>query len=397
MVVNVCDVVKVGTMAETTANWQKLYTYIKGLQTDEEIIVNFTGLVLVKPWVNIYFREIVKDKRVKVQIHDSNAIVYGISYMILMSGKEIKDKLIHTTTQRTSIVDKKAASRIERYTNLLIDVCRIMTNDDGKRVLRVDLQKKISQISSDEILMAICNSIDTVLECTASNIELIELDLTNVTILDTFYEKVAQLKNKYNKKGYKYTELDAYEEQKIIRIIKHRCYDENKYITDAERARIICNKVPYNGVVMLNLFKITRGKNNFGQYDNGKITISRMAVFKGYDNRTGKLVFVAYSDTSEDDEDEMYGSLEAREYKFAPSEIGYAHHFAGTCGFFNEPVQIHKDAYRSVRVLEDGAVHRQIVTLPEYIKIVLDNCNIEYNSAYLDKAIAQSKINMQAV
>ena len=73
-------------------------------------------------------------------------------------------------------------------------------------------------------------------------------------------------------------------------------------------------------------------------------------------------------------------------------QVGLTDKFTGLLYHFNLPIQYSKDDYiQSYCEDEDGVIWQVQLTLPQYIKMVLDSFGVMYNGASLIYAITKTR------
>lgn len=367
--------------------------------TDEEdtVMFDFNRIRLIQPWKNELFKTFIADKRVKIRIYTDELTKRTIDMMLKMGNYDTEGKVenINIVVQTTDTTKVKTIKRLAE------NIKNIIVYDSTEHTLDLLVRKAITQIGNPETVDGIKMALEKTVEA-HPDIKKIRLNYTNVTIQGNMFKLLAAIGKDcgFEKAGILVEELDT-NEDKIKKLAVHRVLEDTMNKSTSTKLMDIKNdNIKPGAAVMLHMFKETKSKNEFNQMNDGEYTISRVAIFNGYEKRNNEIVlkFTAYfKDTFctrrhyylENDYEELT-KMRTKEYRFEIGEIGYADKFTGTKAHFHLPIQF--DENDSLTTYKEGVLNVQTikVTLPEYIKMVLDDNRIKYDTDLLLKCIGKT-------
>lgn len=369
--------------------------------TDEEdtVVFDFNRIRLIQPWKNEIFKTFIADKRVKIKIYTDETTKRTIDMMLKMGNLnyDITDKVENINI----IVQTTDTAKVKTIKRLAENVKNVTVYKSDEHLLELLVRKAVTQIGNPETVDGIKMALKQVVE-KHPDIRRIRLNYTNVTIQGNMFKLLAAIEKdcEFDKLGIIVEELDT-NEDKIKKLAIHRALKDTMNKSISEKIMDIKNdNIKPGAVVMLHMFKETKSKNEFNQMNDGEYAVSRVAIFNGFEKRNNDIVlkFTAYiKDTFctrrhyylENDYEELT-KMKTKEYRFEVNEIGYADKFTGTRAHFHLPIQF--DENDSLTTYKEGVINVQIikVTLPEYIKMVLDDNRIKYDADLLLKCIGKT-------
>lgn len=364
---------------------------------DDTVVFDFNRIRLIQPWKNEMFKTFIADKRVKIKIYTDELTKRTIDMMLKMGNYDTEGKVENINI----VVETTDTAKIKNTKRLAENVKNVIEYKSDEHMLSLLVRKAVTQIGNPETVDGIKMALEQVVE-KHPDIRLIRLNYTNVTIQGNMFKLLAAISKDcgFDKKGIIIEELDT-NEDKIKKLAIHRVLKDtmNKSISD-KIMDIKNDNIKPGAAVMLHMFKETKSKNEFNQMNDGEYTISRVAIFNGFEKRNNEITlkFTAYfKDTFctrrhyylENDYEELT-KMKTKEYRFEINEIGYADKFTGTKAHFHLPIQF--DENDSLITYKEGVLNVQTikVTLPEYIKMVLDDNRIKYDADLLLKCIGKT-------
>lgn len=364
---------------------------------DDTVVFDFNRIRLIQPWKNEMFKTFIADKRVKIKIYTDELTKRTIDMMLKMGNYDTEGKVENINI----VVETTDTAKIKNTKRLAENVKNVIEYKSDEHMLSLLVRKAVTQIGNPETVDGIKMALEQVVE-KHPDVRLIRLNYTNVTIQGNMFKLLAAISKDcgFDKKGIIIEELDT-NEDKIKKLAIHRVLKDtmNKSISD-KIMDIKNDNIKPGAAVMLHMFKETKSKNEFNQMNDGEYTISRVAIFNGFEKRNNEITlkFTAYfKDTFctrrhyylENDYEELT-KMKTKEYRFEINEIGYADKFTGTKAHFHLPIQF--DENDSLITYKEGVLNVQTikVTLPEYIKMVLDDNRIKYDADLLLKCIGKT-------
>lgn len=367
--------------------------------TDETdtVLFDFNRIRLIQPWKNGIFKTFIADKRVKIKIYTDETTKNTIDMMLKMGNYDTEGKVENINIVITPS-DTSEAKNIRMLASAIGN--RIAYNSEDHS-LNLDIRYCVTQIGDPETVTSIKVALEKAVEANP-DVRVIRLNYTNTNIQGNMFKLLADIEKDcgFDKRGIVVQELDT-NEDKIKKLAIHRVLKgSNKKTIGDKLTDIRKDGIKPGAVVMLHLFKESKSKNEFNQMSDGVYSISRVAIFKGFEKRNNEIIlkFIAYyKDTFctrrhyylENDYEELT-EMKTKEYKFEINEIGYSDKFTGARAHFHLPIQF--DEKDSLITYKEGVIDVQTikVTLPEYIKMVLDDNRILYDNNLLLNCIIKT-------
>ena len=368
---------------------------------DEDVMLDFCGLNVTTPWLNPMFCELMVNERVHIRVSEDEACVRNIEVTLKLIGcKNINrvENVYKSEIKVDPVKEKRIADFRERFaktTEVVGDKLNIRFRLSG-----------LTQVSSDDTIEILGDYIKEF--CSGDkNIKYVEFDSTGVILGKSRITAVADMLNSsfFSDNGIVTSERDDINSDVVEKIRAHRLVDASERLSVDKRISILKQyEIKEGTVVMLSIFKKTRGVNEFGQMDDGRPSISRVAIFRGYKKEYGSeaiLSFRSYKKntfrTREDycldnDFNDDISEMEYQDFNFKVSEIGFMDKFTGKRAHFNYPIQFDDTGYLYGYVVGDGGSIKTVkYNLPAYAKYVFDSWEIEYNKESLDFCIKESE------
>lgn len=364
---------------------------------DDTVVFDFNRIRLIQPWKNEMFKTFIADKRVKIKIYTDEMTKRTIDMMLKMGNYDTEGKVENINI----VVQTTDTAKVKNIKRLADNVKNVISYNSEKHLLELVVRKAVTQIGNPETVEGIKMALEQTVE-KHPDVRLIQLNFTNVTIQGNMFKLIASISKDcgFDDRYIRVEELDT-NEDKIKKLAIHRVLkDTMKKSTSDKIVDIKNDNIKPGAVVMLHMFKETKSKNEFNQMNDGEYTISRVAIFNGFEKRNNEIIlrFTAYfKDTFctrrhyylENDYEELT-KMRTKEYRFEINEIGYADKFTGTKAHFHLPIQF--DENDSLTTYKEGVLNVQTikVTLPEYIKMVLDDNRVRYDTELLLKCIGKT-------
>ena len=387
-IISVRDILKVDTISRSTGAWKELIKLANG--TDGDILFDFRGIQLIEPWTNEDFKQLMKNERVHLKVYTAEETKNTIELMLaighLKTGRvENEDIMVeYTLTDK----EKKVLFAKEQ----ILDNMKMV---DGK--MSIEIGNIRSFISESITVEGLQHAIEK--HVTESGIKEFKVGLSGVTITDPMLLKLAELINHFEEQGI-FVEMTSNEDEVINKIITFQCIG-SKQLSARERFEIFKETIRPKTVGMLARYSKTGRLDSLGRMGDGQPIMCRPAIFDGFVKRDGVVharfttfplsTFYTKQDYCLDNDGASLKTPRTEVMYAAMPDIGLCDKFTGREFHFNMPIQLtQEDGYTTYRV-KDGNIETIKIILPEYIKRVLDDHTIEYDSAALLDAIVENK------
>lgn len=395
---NIKDEYKLKGIGENTRIYRYLIDRFKDV--DEDILLNFIGYNVSEPWLNLDFVELMSNEHIYIRVSGDEAFARNVEVTLKLIGC----KNIHRVESVYKTEIKYDPAKERRVNNFKEMFSKTFSVNGNKLEVKVR-NSGLTQVSNDDTLGILGDCIKEY--CNSNpNIKEVEIDSTGVILGKSRVAAVAELLNSsyFVDNNIETFIKDDYDTDLVDKIKAHRLIKAGEVLSVDKRISILKNYGIKEGtVVMLSIFKITKGKNEFGQMNDGVPAISRIAVFKGYKKERGSeaiLSFRSYKKntfrTREDycldnDFNDDITEMSYQDYNFKVSEIGFMDKFTGSRAHFNLPIQFDMSGYMYSYVkLDNGSITSCKYNLPAYTKHVFDSWGIKYNEDSLDFCIKES-------
>ena len=222
----------------------------------------------------------------------------------------------------------------------------------------------------------------------------------NIHIHDSVLEKLIVFTEELRLEGLEFEFLSDNKDM-MDRYHASYVYVNSKYLTVEDKIKIISNIIPKHTVGMLARYKSSRALDKFGREGSGEIIICRAAIFLGF-KKVGDVVNAVFLEFNGntfytkdhwylDNDGEVLKRLEKNIVSMDIEDLGIYNKFLGKKYHFMEPIQTDSEGYTTMYKLdENGRVKHEKVSIPERIKLVLDDWGIKYNKELLDKCIEKT-------
>mgnify|MGYP000844788877 FL=1 len=384
--IKVSDIYNVTQISKTNSDaWERLYKLMEN--ETEDVLFDFKDINLEEPWNNEAFKKFIGNERVHMKIYSSEKIKDTIELACklgnLKTGRVINEDEI---VEVEPVKDLKQEKLIQNIVN------NISIVEDTGMLYMPDVA---SQITNHSTVTALEKAIVGFAETT--HIKKLAIDTETMFIQVNIIELLANMIGKLKSQGIDVIIMSR-DPDISGKINMYRCFSGSRKLTPRERIKIFKETLQPNTVGMLSKFKDTRRVDEFGRKGDGKPIMCRVAIYKGIKN--GQVHFITFNGKyfftklhySLDHDGEELKNLVTEHYSMPVEQVGLTDKFTGLLYHFNLPIQYSKDDYiQSYCEDEDGVIRQVQLTLPQYIKMVLDSFGVMYNGASLIYAITKTR------
>lgn len=363
--------------------WETLSNIMASKGENDTVLFDFKGMDLIEPWANIEFQTFIKDERVYMKMYSSEKEANTINQLCKIAG--VKSGRCYNEGIYVEARPSSEEKKLKRY------ITRFKTNTeivDGLLVFDYIYDCVSEKIVIDALKRIIDEQSD--LKGVILKFGYAEVHGTMFKPLSDFY---LELKSKYDTVEFEFEDVDA--RGKLNTLITTHAASE---MTEGERIKLFEKLVKKDQVGVLTLYKKGR-KDALGRSGEGEIVFTRPAIFRGFKQNDRKIVvvFEAYRgdrfytklDYKLDNGGHELGELVPEKYEFSINEIGVFDKMRGESAHFNNPITLNKSEKKKVyrEKKETGELTTELKTLSEFMKLVLDDNNIQYNKEELDRCI----------
>lgn len=382
----------------------------------EGTLFDFDGVELVEPWQSEQFKKFFADTRAYLRIYTSEVTKHTIDTMCRIGGIKdgrVENVDIYSTSPKT---ETKEEAAIRRLTAKFHDAMKQKHMPLGIRG-ELNMEDIISQLGSKESVQAIAEAIK--LYSQETDIKEYRVKLGMMAVLVSLIPDVARMISDLNAAGYEVevtsTDPDISEKINIwLSMSNGRRYNE------AQKVMLLTNLTPQGLVGMLTEYKVTRGTDEFGRCNGGKAVACRPAIFLGVRElkdgshaavfqRFRKKQFMPRLQYCLDNDGAKHPGLQWDTVHIPIRDLGIYDKYLGRLYHFMEPIQYDpEDRYTTYICDEDTASadgtgsdeeksHIRVahITLPEFLKLTLNDFDINYNTKALDQAIYDTDIYLR--
>lgn len=366
---------------------------------NEEVVVDFKGINLVEPWLNAKFREFMAKKTANLVLYNSEDVADYIKTMCITGGmgnNRVKDITIHVEKGKT-----REELAIERVANNWQDI--IVPSETAADVAIINIRKMIDQISSAKTIRYIEKAIE-IYHNNHPNVIKYVLNTESMSVEAHSIEAIGKLIVTLQQRDKIYLRLQNNDpavenDSRMFAAIKSQGeYDNDKRLESIEKYL----KSGRPGLLMA--YARSRSVDRMGRSGNGEIRSCQPAIYLGLRNTSegpamrfkvyqlDKFCTRVHWALEHDGESHK---IVSREVVIPVSNCGLYGIYLGKEYHFNEPLQYHSGidngSVKMYEVNEKGNSVRVEMTIPEFIKRVLDDYNEEYDKEYLDRCIMRTK------
>ncbi len=393
--VKVKDIYNVTQISKTNSEaWERLIKFMNG--KTEEVLFDFEDIELTEPWNNEMFSKLIGNELVYIKVYSSEKIKTTIDLACsignIKSGRVINEDEIlmnEPTTDR----------QLEALKNRFIQAINIK---DG--IAKLVLEDVIENVSEGKTIKALESAIEQI--NADQGVKFFELEI-NIFIQLNIVKILANTLTNLAEKGIE-VEIDPTNMELSGKVSIYQCIEGTTKWGPAKRASIFKDTVEKNTVGMLTKYKETKKVDEFGRSGCGEISYCKVALFKGF-KKVGRdivLQFEIFNNKtfctklhySLEYNGESLDELDKEDIEIRIQDIGLCNKFIGRLYHFNFPIQYGPADYiNTYKENSDGSIEQVDVTLPEHIKMVLDDFDIKFNRKSLIYSINETENYLEAL
>ena len=429
------------SIIKTNETWLKVLNYVESLG-EEDVKLVFDFVSCYSPLDLSNFRRLIAKNNIYAEFIDckpelSDELAKNINLTCILDGYKEGRFTAKCFKQKIETPPISVTTAADRICNQLAEKA-IINEETG--ICDVRYCDIYTQLGSPNTIQGIISAILKIYEEKgAKNYILYFSDYSiNPEIVDALANKIVQLSNKYDIS----VDVDM-EDEDTINYYKSSLYKYTSTDITIQRKFRGFQKLKYNTAGQLIKYKHTRAVDNLGREGHGKKVASRVAVYRGlatlngykktvnmipkeildkytvdneeeilYNEKGEQLSFNniyiiidelplkyfqthAYFSCSDDEEENELAymdSLPFQTQKIPLTHIGLYGEFIGRRYHFLEPWQ--ESLEESEKVItgfdSNNFIHHEVLTVPQRIKLVFDDWEVDYNKEELNKAIEKN-------
>lgn len=360
---------------------------------DRKIILDFHYIELAKPENNQDFLDIITDSRIFIRLYNNNELYKTIKFILLLSNID-SDSKVENIIKNVAPPPTRWDKEKERIFNF-INGTYILEDGIGK----IKLCDEISVINRNPYIQGISD----VIHAHKDETNTFELYMYGMEIVKTQLETLASLIVELTNINIELRVLTNDDE--VDKIVKtYLNLGKNKNLSVRERIKLLEEMIPIKTAGMLTTYKKGGKRDIFGRYGNAEPVKTLPAIYKGHDDEYAHFTVYRQSAFSRRleyelrNDGETHPGLSSYDYKVKIKELGICAGCIGSRYHFNMPIQFDKEGMQSIyRDTPDGDFEVIQVSIPQFLKMVFDDWDIDYNSTELSAAIKVTKDRLRKI
>lgn len=359
---------------------------------DEKVILDFRYIELNKPEVNQDFIDIVNDERVSIRLHNDADLYKTIMFMLILSNIDTEGKvenIIHTIEAPRDRWDIEK-ERIFNFIN------KTYVLEDG--IGKIKLCDEISVINRNTYV----EGIRDVIEAHKNETNKFELHTYGMEIVKIQLDSISSLIVELLSNGIELQVLTSDDEvEKIVKTYLN--LGKNKNLSIEDKIKLLDDIIPLKTAGMLTTYVKSGKKDIFGRSGNAEVATTLPAIYLGHDGEFAyfdvfrERTFSRRLEYELRHDGEEHPGLLHQEKKVKLKELGICASCIGSRNHFNMPLQFDKQGMQKVYVDSADEDLKVIeVSFPQYMKMVLDDWDIDYNVTEMFSSIKVTKDKLRA-
>lgn len=354
--------------------WRRIHDMVVEKYPEEEVLIDFEGIQLINAWESEYFVNMIRHENFYFKVYFNATLAEAIDLVCKTSIPQLKTGRVENY-QPTEVIEKP---------KFVISPTEVKAVEDGMVTDGNELKVKYvySAIERIESIMAL----DKAIRNKYQDEKVIILDLDEVILqkmmVSELYNMNMQLESDL---GVKVKCINMYRQKEYDMCVKFGPNININNLSKDDRIQIISKNLPKGAIVILVKYKDTRAaKDAF----NLQRQWSRYARFDGFIK--GKAKFTTFRQDSFhtpyhlEHTESSYTKVEKVDVFVEPEGLGFWDYFLGANYHVNFAVQFDRERTHEEWYLDcDGEPCCQKFTVPDYIELVVEENDIDYNREHL--------------
>lgn len=385
MDINVHKLLGIDTIsAGNNKPWMTLIAHMDGVPADEHVTFDFGGLTIKDPYTSDGFIQLMRDKRVSMVFHNSDAMVKNIKLSCLINNINCS---ITNVDDPVVVEETKEEKRLRTAVNHL---AAAFETDATMTIGTLPVYKVYDQIGQVGTVKYIEGAIKKY--CKDTGIKDVSVVTGNMNVQLFLIKAMAEMVMRFKGEGIEVKFLSTNKEF-VDNMNMRLDICESEY-DDNDRFKLMQKKLCPNKVGILTRYREGKAKDEFGRYGKGEQLSARIAVFIGFARQNGEVVahFRSYNSSTFytkvhwalEHDGEVLKKLDSQDHYIKMSEIGIYNDFIGSRFHFSTAVQYAPNgSERMFNLVGQDKVVARYLTIPERAKAVFDDFDIPYDRASL--------------
>ena len=392
------DIYRVDTISKGNGKaWMTLMNWVRdNLGPDEQVQFDFKGIELINPWLTPEFNLFMQDKRIYMKIWNNQDTANTINIMCTMNDNTQEVRAVNVvvpvqkklTKEELAIIAK--AQELQQYFEI---------NGNNPKMAVLHIHKRFDQIGVPITI----SYIEAAMKQFAKEhgVTKIRLDAIGISIQSSVIKNLTNLIKSMEDEGVE-LEINSTDEEVMNKVNMYQSLDGNEVTSEKDRVRII-KALLHNGKVgMLIKYRDSRAADEFGRRGKGKPISCRVAIYRGLKREKDGIhalittfngkTFYTRTHWSLEKDNEILSKLDTEELSIPVEQLGVYNSFLGSHYHLVAPIQKKvEDTMTMYSLDENHKIIRNNLTIPERIKVVLDDWGISYDRESLQMCIQQTK------
>jgi hypothetical protein len=369
--------------------WEKIYNALINVDVDTMIV--FKNVRLKDPFKSNALKKLLKENdHIYVRfLNDEEALKNlrtSLIFMGLMDESRVEN--VNTRADQKTQIEMK----IEENGNDMYDMFSINDN-----VATFDFSKKYQQLENSQSVTYCKHAINRLIE--EKGIRQFIIVIGKLKTSDAVLSSLANMMYTYNKENID-VKIDL-ENDERCRMLNLYSFKLNNRIYNSKEKMKIAMRVLKDGTPgLLQRYKKTKAVDDFGRQGNGEVIRCRISVCRGFNIEAQEVMFDTFDNEKfmtriqwiDMNDSEDIERLEPERVSIPIDDLGVCDEFLGARYHFMYPTQ--SDISENVQIRysdENGITQKKECTIPERMRIVFDDREIEYDKVLLDTSIKEVK------
>ena len=391
--VSISDVYSNSIISEDSS-WSDVHNKLNELADsyNDSLEVSLDGVIIGSSYNSQVFLNMVYEPKLYFTVTNNKELCDSVRVACILEGIEtnkIRNIVVENKKEVVKKVDQAGIDEIKGLIKVKSGTAYIMICDMYSQLGSLETADNIK----DAILQydSMCGWSNYILQC------------KDLPIIDNVMKRLAEIKIELSVNNSIEFDIESNSKEYLNKLdmYVYKCSSSGYSL---EHRRQFMSNVPVGTCGILVRYKSSKAIDEFGRHGNGKPVSSKMAIFRGFTDN-GSMLFEEYSQVvmftkthwslEHDCENAPYEKLPYKEVICSLEELGAFDKFVGSQYHFLLPVQEHKSENICMNSFDnDGNMVATEYTIPERMKEVFSDWNVDYYEAGLDSAIRLTKARL---
>lgn len=381
--------------------WTIIMDYMEKNGKDTDVLFDFKGILLYPPTSDMEFRKMMLNEHIYLRIWNNVSLAEDIDRLCLLDGV----KSGRVDSQQIKV--KKPKSDEEKRIECMAKELQKYFVKKSDTISILEVYRRYDQLVMENTIKYIMEAIKLYTDNNQS-VRSIVIDTGNIVVQTSIIEKLANMEKVLMMDFQRNISIEIESKNKEI-LRKLAIYNEigNKNISPEEKLDYIRNMLVPGKVGLLMRYRDSKAVDEFGRKGRGEVVSNRIAIYRGlkrYGNNTNivlsfttfnKLTFCTKEHWYLENDNEILKRMDTDTVDVTLEQFGMYNKFLGSKYYFGAPIQPTDDNDENTTLYsidtDTGRLLSKDYTIPELIKAVFDDWDIEYNKEEIQYYIDESK------